>query len=267
MQKERSKKRDADKAPFWLLIAVFLLIIGIVVTYSYHSGKNLEQYAASVIADNTVQVTREVDAYLSAALNSIQFSAHSAEHLMTESGLTDPAQLTAHLVERTPFTAIEYIDRDGINATELGERFDASDRVYYIEGIAGNTGIWINYAPKYSKEYLLDFYTPLMYENSIAGVLTGIIGADTLMTPLLTSSFFGEKMIGMLVDRDGTIIASTEPLTGVTKLYQALESYGVPQEDRQRVFREMEQTPQSVFRFNRGSGVAMGAVSVHEKTG
>ena len=47
-----------------------------------------------------------------------------------------------------------------MNITDAGEPFDASNREYYINGMAGKTDIWINYRPKYSKEPLLNFYMP-----------------------------------------------------------------------------------------------------------
>ena len=42
------------------------------------------------------------------------------------------------MTEHTPFGGIEYIRADGMNVMNIGEPFDASDRVYYIEGIKGN---------------------------------------------------------------------------------------------------------------------------------
>ena len=76
---------------------------------------------------------------------------------MTSSVLENPAELIVPMIDNTPFGSIEYIREDGMNVMNIGEPFDASDRVYYIEGIKGNTGIWNNYHPKTSKE---TFSTP-----------------------------------------------------------------------------------------------------------
>lgn len=61
----------------------------------------------------------------------------------------------------------------------LGEPFDVSDRVYYTEGMKGNTGVWNNYHPKTSQETLMNFYTPLMHKDEVSGVITGYIEATT----------------------------------------------------------------------------------------
>jgi len=79
---------------------------------------------------------------------------------------------------------IEYIRPDGMNVMNIGEPFDASNRPYYIEEIKGNTGVWNNYHPKTSKETLMNFYTPILYQDKIAGVLTGYIAAKSQIAPL-----------------------------------------------------------------------------------
>lgn len=220
-----------------LLMLVICCIFAIVSFYAFSSQRRLEQYAHFTVEQNADRIRQDVDMYIDSAFSSIQLTAYQAMKQMTAPTLTDPAAILDPLLERTPFNFIEYIDQDGINATDKGASFDASDREYFQQGIQGRTGIWINYTPRYSNEYLLNFYTPLYYEDMIAGVLTGTLGADTNVLPLLSSSFFDEPMIGILCDQDLRLISATFDFENGTTFFDVLDSYGIPA-DGQQTFRE-----------------------------
>ena len=83
-----------------------------------------------------------------------------------------------------------------------GKPFSAVTREYYKQGIQGRTGIWLNYAPQKSTEVLLDFYTPLYYQDRIVGVLAGSMGGSSKIAPMLESSFYGEKNAGVSVRQE-----------------------------------------------------------------
>ena len=186
---------------------------------------------------------------------------------MSGSTIEDAGEVITPLLPQTPFDFIEYIDRYGINTTDKGEKFDAGDRVYYQEGIAGNTGIWINYNPKYSDEYLLDFYTPLYYQDEIVGVLTGAVGVDTKVIPLLKTSFFGEEMIGVLCDADKNVVASTTGLKDKHRLDDVLSSLGVTESGRQDFYNQINSGNKENFKFRTEGGNAIARVSFNERTG
>lgn len=192
-----------------LPIIVFIMIITVMCVYTVVERNN--------IVDNIEQVTNQTAEYVAGniasemdyAKSSIKFAASSVSQTMTTDTLDNPSEVIAPMVQNTPFGAIEYIRADGMNVMNIGEPFDASDRVYYTEGIKGNTGIWNNYHPKTSKETLMNFYTPIVYNGEISGVLTGYIAATTQIAPLFEKQLYGQDVYGFLVDENNMIICST----------------------------------------------------------
>ena len=207
------------------LFFLWFIIVAIIVMYTGFSDRQMEKYANYTVRQNAQTISNEVDAYVNSAVASIQLTSHLVTQMMSGRELENAGELLKTLLEQTPFDFIEYINQDGMNITDKGAAFDASDRVYYQEGMKGHTGIWINYHPKYSTEYLINFYTPLYYEDEIVGVLTGAMGADTNLLPLLGSSFYGEQMIGVLCDENGQVISTTLAMENDTCLEDIIAKY------------------------------------------
>lgn len=128
---------------------------------------------------------------------------------MNQNERIKPARIILPMVGSTPFASIEYIRADGMNVMNVGEPFDASDRVYYVEGIKGNTGVWNNYHPKTTKDTLMNFYTPLIYDGKISGVITGYIEATAQLSPLFETTLYGKQIHGLIIDENDMVICST----------------------------------------------------------
>ncbi|MCR5090912.1 MAG: sensor domain-containing diguanylate cyclase [Oscillospiraceae bacterium] len=190
-------------------VIVIIMIIAVMSVYSYFQRQN--------IIENIEQVTNQMAEYIAGnianemdyAKSSIKFASSAISQSMTSDTLENPAEIITPMVENSPFDQIEYIRADGTNVMNIGRPFDASDRVYYTEGIKGNTGVWNNYHPMMSQETLMNFYTPIFYRGEITGVLTGYIAATTQLAPLFETSLFGEYIYGLLVDENDMVICST----------------------------------------------------------
>lgn len=192
-----------------LPVIIIIMIIGIMFVYIFFQKKN--------IVENVEQVTNQLSEYIAGniandmdfAVSSIKFASSTISHSMTSDTLADPSEIIKPLIVHSPFNDIEYIRADGMNIMNIGEPFDASDRVYYKEGIKGNTGVWNNYHPKTSKETLMNFYTPIIYQGKISGVLTGYIAATTQISPLFLEKLYGQDIHGLVVDEKDMVICST----------------------------------------------------------
>lgn len=263
-EQERLFSRKVNSVLLVVVVAAILLVVG---AYTNMSQRQIESYARYAVQQNTRGISNQVDGYISNALSNIQLTANLAAQSLEDGVLENPSQVLEPLQENTPFNFIEYIRGDGMNVTQMGEAFDASDRVYYQQGIQGRTGVWINYHPKYSQEYLLDFYTPLQEDGKNVGVLAGTLGADTDMLPMLTTNFFGEEMIGALCDENGQVISSTFPLEGDTSMEQVLEGYALTEESRQAFRDHIAQRDSGVFDFYSITGRSVACLSVNERTG
>ncbi len=197
--------------PISVIMPIFVIIIIICAMsiYTYLQTQHM--------VDDIEQVTNQMEEYIAGnisndidyAESSIKLASYSVSQSMTSDTLSEPARVIRPLTANTPFHGIEYITADGMNIMNIGDPFDASDRVYYIEGIRGYSGIWNNYHPKMAKETLMNFYTPIIYEGKVSGVLTGYIAATTQLTPLFEKKLYDQDIYGILVDENDMVICST----------------------------------------------------------
>lgn len=205
----QNEKEQVKYSGIVFAVIVVVMIMAVLVNYTYYQRKR--------VIINAEQITNQMAEYIASTIaneigyakSSIKISAVSIAQTMTEDTLENPAEVIHPMISNTPFGGIEYIRADGMNVMNIGEPFDASDRVYYIEGIKGNTGIWNNYHPKTSKETLMNFYTPLIYDGKVSGVITGYIEATSQIAPIFETSLYNQPIHGLLVDENNMVICST----------------------------------------------------------
>ena len=208
---DKKQRKKGVVTPLNGLLPAIILVVILLVFSAYTFGQRKR------VINNAEQITNQMAEYVATnisneihyAESSIKLSAVMISQTMTSEVIENPSETILPMVANTPFGSIEYIRADGMNVMNIGEPFDASDRVYYIEGIKGNTGVWNNYHPKVSKETLVNFYTPLMYNGNIAGVITGYIEATGQLAPLFDISIYDEPVYGILVDENNMVICST----------------------------------------------------------
>lgn len=194
------------------LFSSVILFLGILF-YTNSSRKLFINQAYYSIQQTVEEKSSEIGIAFNYASNSIKLLSNFVSDHMTERELKDATLVLTSFTDNTPFNYIEYIRWDGLNfmnSTVDGKPFDASERIYYKNGIKGESGVWPNYHPKVAKETMLNFYTPLYYENQIAGVITGAIGGTSGIAPMMESYFFNQKMTGILCDEDFNVISSTD---------------------------------------------------------
>ncbi|MDO4965886.1 MAG: sensor domain-containing diguanylate cyclase [Lachnospiraceae bacterium] len=205
----KNNKEQISKSSVILAVIAVAIIFIVLGNYTHFQKKN--------VINNAEQITNQVAEYIASnisgeigyAESSVKLAAVTIAQTMTSDTLENPSEVIGPMVANTPFGGIEYIRADGMNVMNIGEPFDASDRVYYIEGIKGNTGVWNNYHPKTSKETLVNFYTPLIYDGKNSGVITGYIEATRQLSPLFETTLFGQPIHGLLVDENNMVICST----------------------------------------------------------
>lgn len=251
----------------YVILSIFVVVI-IVSTLIYSVKKRDKQITADTqytIMRGTIQIQEAVDSSIGYAVNSIQVTASEISQRITVDELEDPSSIISELLPKTPFTSIEYIRADGMNMTDAGAHFDASNREYYIKGMAGKTGIWINYTPKYSKEPLINFYTPLVYEGRTVGVLTGTLGGNTSLSSMLMSDYLGETVVGVLLDEDNHVITSSEAPEDRTDY--SCESVDILENHKEEFSEILGMERDTVIQLNCKDGIGVGYMSVVPSTG
>lgn len=262
------KKTKGKDSSFRVILTILIgFVIGVLIVSIYVSRFQMEKYARYMVAQNAQVITNEVNAYVSSSVSSIQLTSRLVTETMNSPDFEDANAVLNRMLEQTPFVFIEYVDKNGINMTEQGEAFDASDREYYKQGILGKTGNWINYSPKYAKEYLLNFYTPLYYENQVVGVLTGVLGADTDILPLMITDFLGEENLGILCDENGKIISATRLSDGETDVEDVLVKLRLDIAARQEFLERLKMGESGAYKYGGEQGNAIACVSLVEATG
>ena len=203
-------KQSRIKAVLALVVAS-VVFLGILV-FLYSSKTILVKQAYYSVQQKAAEKIKEIETSINFSLSSIKLLSQFTTSHMTEKELKNSSEVFENFQNKTPFNTVDYIRWDGIISMENtgGESFDASYREYYREGIKGNTGIWVNYSPVGWNEALLNFYTPLYYENEITGVIMGIIGGITGMRPVIETDFFGQPITAILCDENLKVISSTE---------------------------------------------------------
>lgn len=261
------KEKDTGTKSNILLVLITIVIAVIVTVYTNFSREQLNNYARYIVLENAEEVSDEVDASLATAFSGIQLTSSLVSQSMSGKKLEEPKAVLDGLLDQTPFDFIEFINQDGMNLTEQGGEFDASDREYFQRGIRGETNIWIDYYPKFAEEYQLDFYSPLSYHGEIVGVLAGTLGADTNLRPLLESNFFGRPTVGILADESGQIISATFEFDGIKTLQEYFRENGLSDAASSVFFDHIARKDNTVFEFVSSRGKSIACVSVNEATG
>lgn len=195
-----------------------LLIIGVNIYYSHASKKIYEEQTLLSLQQDAKEKKASLDNDFYYAKSSIIQVSNFCSSIMTDPELRNPYEVLSDLALNSPFNFIEYIRWDGLNmmnSTPDGIPFDASNREYYIQGIKGNNGIWPNFKPKLSDDVLLNFYTPLYYDNQIKGVITGAIEGQKALSSYLEATFFNQSIVGFICDENYKVIATTKKAEGI----------------------------------------------------
>lgn len=235
---------------------VIIAIIMVLFIFAFVERKKIVADVEQVTYKTAEYVSKNIENEIDFAKSSIKLSAFTAAQAMTSDSLDNPSEVIAPLVEATPFASIEYIRADGMNVMNIGTPFDASDREYYKEGIKGNTGVWNNYHPKTSKDTLINFYTPLIYDGKISGVITGYIEANKQLAPLFGRTIYDQKIYGALIDENEMVVCSnieTEYVKDLS-LQMLIEQFNIPNKSKWDIYDLVGKAKNSIVSYKDANG-------------
>ena len=196
-------------APSPIVIIVVVAVVVVVCVYAHYMREYFFMQAEQYVEQNTRMVASALELKIRYAQSGIQQMSSVISKRMDSPVLLYPNSTIHPLLKKSPFSRVDYIRSDGINMVNGEDPFDASDREYFMHGIRGESGVWINYMERNSEEALVNVYAPLVYHDSIVGVLSGVLGGRTDLRPILEYKIFGDNMVGLLCDRHLNIIASS----------------------------------------------------------
>ena len=187
----------------WIII--ICLVVGMFFVFTRQNRSRILRQNENYVQDNARQTAQQIDDILYRSLKDMEMMAYLFGETLETPQVTSSD--LKKLTEESGFDYVRFTDIDGHNVTADGRTSDATDREYYLEGIAGKSGMSVTLRSRITNETLVNFYTPLKYKGKIIGVLRGVYLADKRMKQLLSASFFGENSAAFLCASDGTIIA------------------------------------------------------------
>lgn len=256
--------RQKNRLPQLLLWAAALVAtILLFISFAYLNRERILRQNISYAQDNAVQKAEQLDKVLAESMEQIEMLSYWFGTTLTSDQIT-PEQLLA-LEEHTPFDYVRYVDSEGKNIASDGRSNDSRDRDYYLEGMAGHSGISVTPHSRITSETLVNFYTPLRYQGEIIGVLRGVYLAEERMKELLQSSFFGVDATAFLCMPDGTVIAGNQGVQGDFGVPENIRDYltseaHINEENTQRVLRSLETGEDTPFTYRTDSGTGNGYV-------
>lgn len=195
-------------APSPAVVVMAVAVVVVICLYSFFSRVYFIKQVETTMSQNAESVSSEIETNMRYAQSSIKLISHLAARQMNGPILKNQDAFFLSKLAETPFSKIEYVRGDGWNTAYGDSSFDASDREYFQRGIRGETGIWIDYRPMYASEAQVTVYTPLLYRDSVVGVLVGIFGGNTEIRSMMDYKLFGELVVTVVCDRHMRIISS-----------------------------------------------------------
>ena len=207
----KDAKRDGHIKAF-VVVGVLTVILMVVALYVYMSSsqKKIDSDNRMYLQDNTASIAESIDDALTSGYQNIKILSTMLSNSLTGKEV-DIASIQ-QLVENSVFDFMEFADAEGMDHNITGGVSDAKDRKYYLDAMAGNTGMELIYHSRATHETLLMFYSPVYFKEEIVGSLVGVYQATNRITKLLTTQYYGEPATSFLCTEEGRIVASTLPL-------------------------------------------------------
>ena len=257
--------RQKNTLPQLLLWAAALVVtILLFISFAYLNRERILRQNESYAQDNAVQKAEQLDKTLTESVEQIETLAYWFSAAL-DSDRIAPHQLL-ELETHTIFDYVRYVDSEGKNIASDGRSNEAQDRDYYLEGMAGRSGISVTPHSRITSETLVNFYTPLRYRGEIIGVLRGVYLAEERMKELLQSSFFGVGATAFLCMPDGTVIAGNQGIQGDFAVpenireYLAAEDF-VDAQSARRILHALETGEGTLFSYHTESGTGNGYIT------
>ena len=124
------------------IVYVLFLLVAMIIVFHWYTAQNsrrMEERNKNYASDSARQMAVQIDEELQNALNLVNVSSHFLEHNLTEPVIT--AERLQEMESNSLFDAVLFTDRNGIDHASDGRSGDATARVFYNDGIKGNSNI------------------------------------------------------------------------------------------------------------------------------
>lgn len=209
-----------------IVYAVFLLtaMILLFLWFTSQNSRRTEEQNRDYAADSARMKSQQIDNELNNALSRIETYAYFVGEGLTEPAVT--AEMLAKMEENSQFDTILFTDLNGVDYASDGRISNVTERVFYQDGIQGNSGMEIVFDPHLFDETMICFYAPVRYNGQVIGILRGAFLAEEYLKSMLTTTYFGEEARVFLCLPEGRVIASSDGMTYEKNLIETLTETG-----------------------------------------
>lgn len=187
--------------------AVAVLIVALLLFVNANTDRIVAQNG-KYLETSTGQTTRRVDDTFNTSLQVIQTAASIYEDSLTGAEV-DPEE-AVNVLDLSQFDHTFFIAPDGLAYNRDGRTAMATDRDYYVRGMAGESGVCFIDEAIFDGQNVVAFFAPVRYQGTVVGVMVSVYREDSL-TEIMTTEFYGEATPTYLCMPDGTIIARATP--------------------------------------------------------
>ncbi len=210
------------------VVYAFLFLLVVLLLFNVYTAlnRNRIQEQNRVYAEDSARHTvKRIESEFNNALRRIENNAY----LVSASG--GAGQVDASVLkeweDNTPFDAVRFTNRDGVNLASNGETSDSSDRDYFVNGMRGESGLETVSASRITGKPMMVFYAPVYDGQEIAGMFLGLYFAEDYLRDMLATSYFGEPADVFLCANDGMVVANSGNSTYGDHLFTSLAEKGV----------------------------------------
>lgn len=209
-----------------IVYAVFLLtaMILLFLWFTSQNSRRTEEQNRDYAADSARMKSQQIDNELNNALSRIETYAYFVGEGLTEPAVT--AEMLAKMEENSQFDTILFTDLNGVDYASDGRISNVMERVFYQDGIQGNSGMEIVFDPHLFDETMICFYAPVRYNGQVIGILRGAFLAEEYLKSMLATTYFGEEARVFLCLPEGRVIASSDGMTYEKNLIDTLTETG-----------------------------------------
>lgn len=209
-----------------IVYAVFLLtaMILLFLWFTSQNSRRTEEQNRDYAADSARMKSQQIDNELNNALSRIETYAYFVGEGLTEPAVT--AEMLAKMEENSQFDTILFTDLNGVDYASDGRISNVTERVFYQDGIQGNSGMEIVFDPHLFDETMICFYAPVRYNGQVIGILRGAFLAEEYLKSMLATTYFGEEARVFLCLPEGRVIASSDGMTYEKNLIDTLTETG-----------------------------------------
>ncbi len=210
------------------IVYAFLFLLVVLLLFNVYTAlnRNRIQEQNRVYAEDSARHTvKRIESEFNNALRRIENNAY----LVSASG--GAGQVDASVLkeweDNTPFDAVRFTNRDGVNLASNGETSDSLDRDYFVNGMRGESGLETVSASRITGKPMMVFYAPVYDGQEIAGMFLGLYFAEDYLRDMLATSYFGEPADVFLCAKDGMVVANSGSATYGDHLFTSLAEKGV----------------------------------------